>query len=64
MVFAEGTETRGAAEGGVQEAGAPHFPPRFSVFPTQIGAARRRTKHKQANETPFDSALAQLMTPD
>lgn len=32
----------GAAKGGVQEAGAPHFPPRFSVFPTQIGAARRR----------------------
>lgn len=42
VVFAASTEMRGAAEGGVQEAGAPRFPPRFSVFPTRIGAARRR----------------------
>lgn len=38
LVFAEGGETGGMAEGGVQEEGSSHFVPWFSVFLTQTRA--------------------------
>lgn len=64
LVFAKGGEMGGMAEGGVQEEGSSHFAPWFSVSDTNQSSSVLLNKHKQANETPFDSSLAQLIWPD
>lgn len=54
------------AEGGVQEAGSAHFSTAlFRLSNTnQSSSLLLLYKHKQANETPSDSSLAQLIRPD